>query len=618
VGGRALQITLAKTAGFCFGVDRAVNMLYSLVDEGKKVCTLGPIIHNPSVISDLESRGVRIIDNPSEADDGSLIVIRTHGVTKDMLDSINESKKEFCNATCPFVTKIHKIVSENSNENTVVLIAGDSSHPEVVGIRSYCKGKSYVFKNEKELEEILKNDAVFEKNDIILVSQTTFSINEWKKCEKKLKFLYTNAIIFDTICNATEERQKEADELSRANDAMIIVGGRTSSNTAKLKAVCEKNCPTFLIETASELESIDFSKFNSVGVTAGASTPDGVIKEVLSIMSEIKNEQTTEVKEEPISAVDGDTSFEAMLEENLEAMNSDQKVVGVVVGISATEIQLDIGRKQTGYLPFNEYSNDPTIDPRDEVKVGDEINLIIMKTNDVEGTITLSKKRYDAAKVWEDLAADEDKVYEGKVTDIVGDGKGLFVAANGFRAFIPASLAKANRNDSLEDMLKTDVKFRIIEVDKRRRRVVGSIRALLSDARREAREKFWAEAEVNQVYTGTVRSLTSYGAFVDLGGVDGMIHISELSWQRIKHPSEVVNVGDTVEVYIKALDKENKKVSLGYKKVEDNPWEIMKRDFPSAARLRLLLSVLQPSAHLLRLFPALTDLSIFHRFPIHV
>ena len=575
-----MQITLAKTAGFCFGVNRAVNMLYSLVDEGKNVCTLGPIIHNPSVISDLESRGVRIIESPDDAENDSVIVIRTHGITKNILESLNESGREFCNATCPFVTKIHKIVSENSNENTVVLIAGDSSHPEVVGIRSYCNGKSYVFKNEKELDEILNNEDFSCENDIILVSQTTFSVNEWKKCEKKLKFLYTNAIIFDTICNATEERQKEAKELSLINDAMIIVGGRTSSNTAKLKAVCEENCPTFLIETAKELESIDFSSFNSVGVTAGASTPDGVIKEVLSIMSEIKNEQTTEVKEEPISVAGSDTSFEAMLEENLEAMNSDQKVVGVVVGISATEIQLDIGRKQTGYLPFNEYSNDPTVDPRNEVKIGDEINLIIMKTNDAEGTITLSKKRYDAAKVWEDLAADEEKVYEGTVTDIVGDGKGLFVAANGFRAFIPASLAKTNRSDSLEDMLKTQVKFRIIEVDKRRRRVVGSIRALLSDVRREAREKFWAEAEVNKVYTGTVRSLTNYGAFVDLGGVDGMIHISELSWQRIKHPSEVVNVGDTVEVYIKALDKENKKVSLGYKKVEDNPWEIMKRDYP--------------------------------------
>ena len=575
-----MQITLAKTAGFCFGVDRAVNMLYSLVDEGKKVCTLGPIIHNPSVISDLESRGVKIINSPDEAEKDALIVIRTHGVTKETLSEINGSGAEFCNATCPFVTKIHRIVSENSNEKSVVLIAGDSSHPEVVGIRSYCNGPSYVFKNEEELDGILKNDAIFGKNDIILVAQTTFSVTEWKKCEKKLKILYTNAIIFDTICNATEERQKEAYELSMTNDAMVIVGGRTSSNTAKLKAVCQENCPTFLIETAKELSGIDFSCFESVGVTAGDSTPDGVIKEVLSITSEIKNEQTTEVKEEPISVADGDTSFEAMLEENLEAMNSDQKVVGVVVGISATEIQLDIGRKQTGYLPFNEYSNDPTVDPRNEVKIGDEINLIIMKTNDAEGTITLSKKRYDAAKVWEDLAADEDKVYEGTVTDIVGDGKGLFVAANGFRAFIPASLAKANRNDSLEDMLKTQVKFKIIEVDKRRRRVVGSIRALLSDVRKEAREKFWAEAQVNQVYTGTVRSLTNYGAFVDLGGVDGMIHISELSWQRIKHPSEVVNVGDTVEVYIKNLDPETHKISLGYKKVEDNPWEIMKRDYP--------------------------------------
>lgn len=575
-----MQINVAKTAGFCFGVNRAVNMLYSLVDEGKSVCTVGPIIHNPQVIDDLKNKGVRIIEELCDACDGDTVVIRTHGIKKELLDDFSDSGFTVCNATCPFVTKIHNIVSENSDENTIVMIAGDGTHPEVIGIKSYCNGKSFVFNNAEELDEILKNNGFFSENNLILVSQTTFSISEWNKCVKKLKILCTNATIFDTICNATEERQEEAYEMSKNNDAMVIVGGRTSSNTRKLKNVCEANCPTYLIETADELSSIDFSIFQSVGVTAGASTPDGIIKEVLYTMSEIKNEQTNVVKEEPISAADGDMSFEAMLEENLESMNSDQRVVGVVVGISATEIQVDIGRKQTGYVPFTEYSNDPTVDPKKDVKVGDELNLIIMKTNDAEGTITLSKKRYDASKVWETLDADEEKVYEGTVTDIVGDGKGLFVACDGFRAFIPASLAKANRNDSLEALLRTTVKFKIIEVNKQRRRVVGSVKALLGDARREAREKFWAEAEVGQKFTGTVRSLTNYGAFVDIGGVDGMVHISELSWKRIKHPSDVVSVGDTIEVYIKALDPESHKISLGYKKVEDNPWEIMKKDYP--------------------------------------
>ena len=574
------EITLAKSAGFCFGVNRAVNLLEKMVDDGKSVCTIGPIIHNPQVISSFEKRGVRIIEHPDECKSGDVIVVRTHGITKELLEEVKSVSPEFCDATCPFVLKIHKTVSENSDENTVTFIAGDKSHPEVIGIRSYCKGPSFVFNTEEELDEIIKSNPDLVNNCLILVSQTTFSIKSFEKYAKKIKNYYTNAVIFDTICNATEERQKEATQLSLKNDAMIIIGGRQSSNTAKLKAVCESNCPTYLIETYEELNGIDFSKFKSVGVTAGASTPDSIIKEVLKTMTE-KLEQTVStnaVKEEATMAED--TSFAAMLEEYIDE-STDQKVVGVVVGVSPSEVEVEIvGRKHTGYIPANEFSNDPTCDITKEVKVGDKLDLIIMKTNDAEGTVMLSKKRYDAAKAWETIDPESDEVVEGKVTGVVGDGKGLYVQYNGIRVFVPASLSKFSRNDSLEEMVGKTVKFKIIEADKRRRRVVGSIKAANRDIRKEEAEKFWAQAEEGQKYTGTVRSLTKYGAFVDLGGVDGMIHISELSWTRIKHPSEVVNVGDTVEVYIKALDRENKKISLGFKKVEDNPWEILKRDYP--------------------------------------
>lgn len=574
------EITLAKSAGFCFGVNRAVNLLEKMVDDGKSVCTIGPIIHNPQVISSFEKRGVRIIEHPDECKSGDVIVVRTHGITKELLEEVKSVSPEFCDATCPFVLKIHKTVSENSDENTVTFIAGDKSHPEVIGIRSYCKGPSFVFNTEEELDEIIKSNPDLVNNRLILVSQTTFSIKSFEKYAKKIKNYYTNAVIFDTICNATEERQKEATQLSLKNDAMIIIGGRQSSNTAKLKAVCESNCPTYLIETYEELNGIDFSKFKSVGVTAGASTPDSIIKEVLKTMTE-KLEQTVStnaVKEEATMAED--TSFAAMLEEYIDE-STDQKVVGVVVGVSPSEVEVEIvGRKHTGYIPANEFSNDPTCDITKEVKVGDKLDLIIMKTNDAEGTVMLSKKRYDAAKAWETIDPESDEVVEGKVTGVVGDGKGLYVQYNGIRVFVPASLSKFSRNDSLEEMVGKTVKFKIIEADKRRRRVVGSIKAANRDIRKEEAEKFWAQAEEGQKYTGTVRSLTKYGAFVDLGGVDGMIHISELSWTRIKHPSEVVNVGDTVEVYIKALDRENKKISLGFKKVEDNPWEILKRDYP--------------------------------------
>lgn len=574
------EITLAKSAGFCFGVNRAVNLLEKMVDDGKSVCTIGPIIHNPQVISSFEKRGVRIIEHPDECKSGDVIVVRTHGITKELLEEVKSVSSEFCDATCPFVLKIHKTVSENSDENTVTFIAGDKSHPEVIGIRSYCNGPSFVFNTEEELDEIIKSNPDLVNNRLILVSQTTFSIKSFEKYAKKIKNYYTNAVIFDTICNATEERQKEATQLSLKNDAMIIIGGRQSSNTAKLKAVCESNCPTYLIETYEELNGIDFSKFKSVGVTAGASTPDSIIKEVLKTMTE-KLEQTVStnaVKEEATMAED--TSFAAMLEEYIDE-STDQKVVGVVVGVSPSEVEVEIvGRKHTGYIPASEFSNDPNCDITKEVKIGDKLDLIIMKTNDAEGTVMLSKKRYDAAKAWETIDPESDEIVEGKVTGVVGDGKGLYVQYNGIRVFVPASLSKFSRNDSLEDMVGTTVKFKIIEADKRRRRVVGSIKAANRDIRKEEAEKFWAQAEEGQKYTGTVRSLTKYGAFVDLGGVDGMIHISELSWTRIKHPSEVVNVGDTVEVYIKALDRENKKISLGFKKVEDNPWEILKRDYP--------------------------------------
>ena len=573
-----MQIKLAKSAGFCFGVNRAVDRLYQMVKSGEKVCTLGPIIHNPQVIEDLKSKGVVIADTIDDIPPGTKLVLRTHGVEKQVIDELKKRGYEYWDAACPFVRKIHKIVTDNSDENTVVLIAGDANHPEVQGIKSYCKGDVIVFKNLDELE---KADINCEKR-IIAVAQTTFNTLEWEKCLKKLKKDYTKALIFDTICNATNERQDEAISLAEECDAMIIVGGRQSSNTVKLKAVCENCCPTYLIETADELNSISFQGCRKVGVTAGASTPAAIIKEVLSTMSENVNTNPIENAEEVAKTSAEDLDFMEALEESLNNMSTEQKVVGVVTGISPSEIQVDIGRKQTGYVPADEYSADPTADPMKELKIGDEIKLIIMKTNDQEGTVMLSKKRYDAQGAWEKIEAakENDEVVTGTVTDVVKGG--VIVIVNGVRVFVPASLATASRGDSLDDLLKTKVDLKIIEVksERGRKKAIGSIKAVIREARKAAEEAFWAQAEEGQVYHGVVKSLTNYGAFVDIGGVDGMVHISEMSWKRIKHPSEVLSVGQEIEVYIKSLDKENKKISLGYKKAEDNPWEILRRDYP--------------------------------------
>lgn len=593
------EIRLAKTAGFCFGVNRAVSMVYAMLEEGKTVYTLGPIIHNPQVVTDLEKRGVVIVDETGEVPQGAVLVVRTHGVPAAVTQAIKERGLDCCDATCPFVSKIHQIVAKRSEGGDIVLIAGDPAHPEVQGIRGHCPGKSYVFNGVGQLEDLLRTYPEFSNAPISVVAQTTFHIKEWENCVKKINLVCTNATVFDTICNATQERQEEAIALSKACGAMVIIGGRQSSNTAKLRDVCARNCPTFLIETAKELAGIDFSVYSSIGVTAGASTPAGIIKEVLETMSELLNENPELVEEKAESAASAEEaaaqpaqeeapaeksfdemSFSEALEASLQSMNTDQKVKGTVVGMSPSEIQVDIGRKHAGYIPLDEFSADPTVNPLEAVKVGDVLDLIIMKTNDAEGTVMLSKKRFDAIKAWDDVvkASEDESILEGVITDVIKGG--VLASTNGVRVFIPASLATASRGEPLDGLLHQHVQFRIIEVNKPRRRAVGSIRAVLKEARKAAEDAFWAQAEVGQVYTGTVRTIVSYGAFVDIGGVDGMVHISELSWNRIKHPSEVVSVGDQIEVYIKALDPEKRKISLGYKKVEDNPWEILRRDYP--------------------------------------
>ena len=566
-----MKIILAKSAGFCFGVNRAVTIVNNLLEEGKKVTTLGPIIHNPHMVAELAERGVEIADTPNDLSSmDRTLVIRSHGVPQSVIDEIEQKGISYENATCPFVSKIHQIVKDNSREGKVVLIAGDENHPEVQGIVGHCEGEHYIFKNYEDLGKLLKKLENIENISICVVAQTTYDVKEWKNCLKLLKKVYTNAKIFDTICSATSIRQSEAEELASISDIMVVIGGRQSSNTAKLFSVCKSKCErTYLIESAAELDDIALIDADIIGITAGASTPARIIKEVFNTMTENieKTENTAE-------------NFAELLEESLKNFNTDEKVQGVVVGIAPNEVYVDVGRKQAGFIPLAELSNDPNAKAEDLVKIGDELDLLIMRTNDQEGTIMLSKKRLDAIKGWDEIikANEEDTPVTGFVTDVVKGG--VIAVANGVRVFIPASQATATRGEPLENLLKKEVSFKIIEVNKGRRRAVGSIRAILKEERQKLADKFWETAEIGKKYTGTVKSLTSYGAFVDIGGIDGMIHISELSWGRIKHPSEVVKVGDTVEVYIKDLDREKGKISLGYKNTEDNPWEILKRDYP--------------------------------------
>lgn len=575
-----MRITLAKTAGFCFGVDRAVQTVYGLLEENKKVATLGQIIHNDQLVNELKSKGVIVVDRPEDVPKGYTLVIRSHGVEEDVYKRAESLNLQVCDATCPFVAKIHKIVKERSALGDTILIAGDREHQEVKGIIGHIKGDYFVFSSLEDLEEIFKNNENLIKKPLTAVSQTTFNAKKWEKAQIFLKKLCTNAKIFDTICNATSMRQSEAQKLAEVNDCMVVIGGRHSSNTSKLYDVCRAVCEkTVLIETAKELRKDFFSDCESVGVVAGASTPAGIIREVIKTMSEILQP----VDEQTEGNVTVQKSFEEMTDEeafeaSLSNLTGDQKVTGTVLAVSPTEIQVDIGRGLAGYISADEYSLDPNVKLEDEVKVGDKLDLIIMKTNDQEGTAMLSKRRYDAIAGWDNIVAAKEsgEILTGVVKDIIKGGVQIY--SNNIRIFIPASQATLSRNEPLEDLKGKTVQFRIIEIG-RGRRAVGSIRSVLREQRKAAEDKVWADIAVGDRYTGVVKSLTSYGAFVDIGGVDGMVHISELSWQRIKNPAEILSVGDTVEVYVKALDPEKRKISLGYKKEEDNPWTIFNNKF---------------------------------------
>ena len=564
------KVTLAKTAGFCFGVNRAVNMVYELAEK-EKVCTLGPIIHNAEVVNELKEKGVIIADSPCDVKEGYTVVIRSHGVGRKVYDEISGLGLKYEDATCPFVSKIHKTVAKAGKENSTVII-GDKNHPEVKGIEGHCCGQYFTVKNHDEIENLVENHQELKTNKVTVVSQTTFDVSEWKKSLKIIKKVCTNAVIFDTICNATAERQEEARSLAEKSDLMIVIGDKTSSNTCKLYDICRRVCSrTYLVETSKELSSIDFSDACDIGVTAGASAPARIIKEVLDTMAE-NQVNSSEEKEQ---------DFASMLEEHMQSYNTDGRVQGVVDRITPNEIYVDIvGKKQAGIVKLDELTNDPNAKAEDLVKVGDVLDLLIMRTNDQEGTVMLSKKRVDAQKGWDTVKAalESKEILTGVVTEV--NKGGVIAVTDGTKVFIPASQATASKNEKTDGLLKQEVRFRIIDINDRRRRAVGSIRSVINEEKSKAREAFWAGCEVGKVYTGTVKSLTSYGAFVDIGGVDGMIHISELSWNRIKHPSEVVKVGDVVEVYVKDIDEEKKNISLGYKKAEDNPWEVLKNNYP--------------------------------------
>ena len=546
-----MKIEIADKAGFCFGVARAVKIAYESAQKPEKTVCYGMLIHNQDVMGELSEKGITVINDMKDVKKGENVIIRAHGIPEDEQNFLTENGANIIDATCPFVKKIHSIVNDAYAKENNIVIVGDPDHPEVKGINGWCKCVAKVINSEEEAEKIQFENP---EKPLTVVAQTTIRKDFFKKISKTLKKHFTNAEIFDTICSATDERQKAAESLAERADLMIVIGGKDSSNTKKLYELCLEHCEnTFCVENAKELKKyINKGKIPEtkklVGITAGASTPDSVIKEVCLTMAE-----------------NNEMNFAEALEETLKPIKSGEVVKGVVIGVTPTEVRVDIGNKYDGIIPADELTDDSNANIAELVKVGEEVEVFVVHVSDRDGVVTLSKKKIDAAKGIEELKAsfENGEILTGRVIELVRGG--VVTIVKGVRVFIPASECAERYISDLGVLLGSEKSFKIIKMDvdrHGRQRVVGSIKVVAKEESDKASAAFWADAEEGKLYKGTIKSLTTFGAFVDLGGVDGLIHVSELSPVRISHPSEVVSVGDEIEVYIKELDKEKNRISL--------------------------------------------------------
>ncbi len=569
-----MQVKIAENAGFCFGVKRATDELEKRLAEhnaGERIYTLGTLIHNDTYNASLYEQGVRVakiedipcLAKSSSEDSPVTVFIRAHGIPRTDEEVLRDSAEKYpffkyVDCTCPFVKKIHKIAKENSSPDKFFLLLGSEVHPEAVGIMSYFDFDKRVVGSAQAMEDFLLSEGkeIIGKKIPILASQTTQNLSEWRKTQQILKNLYANALIYDTICSVTELRQNEARALSAESDIMIVIGGKESSNTAKLYSICKENCPhTFWVETEGELAVYNLitSAHTKVGIAAGASTPSGVIREVYKTMSEIK-ENFAEL-------------FDAT---EIKTLNTGDTVTGTVTSVTDAELYLDLGAQVTGFIKAEQITDDTSVKLTEMYKPGDEIEAFVIRVSDIEGFAELSKKRVDSDKNWQKIAAaaETGEVLTGKVIEIVKGGVNVSVDAN--KIFVPASQTGVPKDESLDTLKGKEVSLKVIEV--KGKRAVGSIRLVLREERKAREEAFWSTIEEGKVFCGPVKSMTAYGAFVDLGGVDGMVHKTELSWKPIASPAKVLEVGQVIEVFVKSFDAEKKRISLGYKKECDNPW----------------------------------------------
>ncbi|MBR2900957.1 MAG: bifunctional 4-hydroxy-3-methylbut-2-enyl diphosphate reductase/30S ribosomal protein S1 [Clostridia bacterium] len=591
------DIKISEYSGFCFGVKRAVDMINkSLETSGKTIYCLGELIHNRLFNETLRERGVVFIgvDEIDSVPEGALVFLRAHGTTKQIYERLAKKNIEYVDATCPYVSKIHKIVASQP-EDTKVIVIGDAKHPEVEGIMSWAKGEGVVFANCEAIDNA-HHEGFKSEEDCILAVQTTYSGEEWKRCKGRITELYPNVRIYETICSVTENRQKKMFELASISDLSVIVGGRNSSNTAKLFAIAGSVCKnSIMIESADELdEHADVIRSASkIAIAAGASTPSGIIQEVYNKMADIAKEEL---------------SFAEMLEQSFKTLNTGERVTGIVSAVNPTEVKVDLGTKHTGILPYDEVTVEGGVDLNELFKVGDEIEVVCGKFSDSDGTVLLSKKKLDQHKYWEAIkaASESGELISGTIKEIIKNEKGYagVIALYGpNKVFIPASQTGVPKGEELEALKGQKVEFKIIDINEQKKRAVGSIKASNRISRKAAEEEFFANVQEGDKFEGKVRAIMSYGAFINLGPVDGMLHISEMSWGRLKNPAEIFNEGDTVNVYIKSVDKEKKRISLGYKTEENDPWNIFAKNYNIGDVVDATIVSIMPFGAFAEIFP---------------
>lgn len=588
-----MSVTLAESAGFCFGVRRAVEKAEECARERASACTLGPIIHNKFVTQRLENMGLRQADSLKDAR-AHTVIIRSHGVPPETEAELKKQCQELVDVTCPFVKKIQNIAAQAYREGKQVVILGEREHPEVIGINGYCLNSAVIINSVEEAQEL-----DFSGKELCLVAQTTANKKKWQEIVEFLRDCGYNMQVHNTICSATEQRQAEAAELAARSDVMIVVGCRESSNTRKLYEICGRLCKrTYAVESAQELSALEINGPVSIGITAGASTPDWVIKEVVDKMSEREDMLKTQ-----------DSDFLEEMDKTLVKIRPGQVIKGYVVYVNDNEAGVSVGYKMDGFISKEELTAGGNISPKDILKEGDEVEVEVLKVNDGNGNVILSKKAVDERLAKDKKLAEINQGEPFEVTVKEAVKGGVLANVDGITVFIPGSqLRERGYVRDLSQYVGKTFTVKALEVDVKKRRVVASRALVLKQEREEKEEKFWSNIHEGDVVKGIVRRITDFGAFVDVGGVDGLLHISDIAWYRLDKVTDVLKVGDEIDVVVLAMDREKGTISLGYKQLHAKPWEFAFEKYPVGSVVKGTVVRLAPFGAFVNLEPGIDGL----------